>query len=175
MHTVCTADIVRKNLSDSQLANLKTLANYLLSLPADYKKFDMSNYAEINYRKQISFSDFHMREYQSAFCFPDVSNNENECGTSACAVGHGPAAGIPVGNAQKWSQYCITNFIDNESNATTSNMWDWCFSARWGNFDNSVHGAARRILYMIEYGVPDSWRINIFFDNEWVDAVNLYQ
>lgn len=34
--------------------------------------------------------------------------------------------------------------------------WDWCFGSMWSDVDNTVHGAADRIEYMMTHGVPDN-------------------
>jgi len=38
-----------------------------------------------------------------------------------------------------------------------TNEWRWCFSAIWGDYDNSSEGAARRIEYLIKKGLPENW------------------
>lgn len=34
-------------------------------------------------------------------------------------------------------------------------IYDWLFSDGWLDYDNAPEGAAKRILYMLEHGVPD--------------------
>lgn len=35
--------------------------------------------------------------------------------------------------------------------------WGWCFGEGWVAADNTVHGAAARIEWMLEHGVPEDW------------------
>lgn len=72
------------------------------------------------------------------------------CGTSACAVGWGPTAGIKDNNSVGWLEYCAENFLDLESRE-----WQWCFSAGWKWADNSARGAGLRILHYVYFGVPE--------------------
>ena len=37
--------------------------------------------------------------------------------------------------------------------------WEWCFSPRWKDVDNTPKGAARRIEYLVRHGVPEGWRL----------------
>jgi hypothetical protein len=35
--------------------------------------------------------------------------------------------------------------------------WIWCFGSQWANTDNTPMGAAIRILWLIECGLPNNW------------------
>ena len=126
-------------ISDEQEANLRKLAAYLLTLPADYPDFEMSDFtADKSTPATVS------------------------CGTAACAVGHGPFAGVaPLGTETDWSAYSYRAFISRSTaqswqvRVPAGNAWDWCFGGYWGETDNTVHGAAKRILWMLDRGVPD--------------------
>jgi hypothetical protein len=89
------------------------------------------------------------------------------CGTCACALGHGLAAGIaplaPLAEVTfQWSfwQSYSEQFVDGDR------QWQWCFSDAWGDFDNSHRGAAARIRYLLANGVPLGFG---YFDEESVD------
>jgi hypothetical protein len=79
--------------------NLDKLASYLESLPADYDHF--------NIRAYFALSNFD--GYPEQPCPKEVLNMSykvTDCGTVACAIGHGPAAGIPLANNDHdWSIY----------------------------------------------------------------------
>jgi hypothetical protein len=66
--------------------NLRKLAEYLLSLPEDYKHFNMGRFYCENYRKGYN-SWWNNQE-------PDEIKPTMDCGTVACALGHGISAGI---------------------------------------------------------------------------------
>lgn len=117
--------------------NLNKLADYLLSgqLKAD---FDMRR-----------FDDGHL-----GMAAPI-------CGSVGCAVGHGPYAGIEKHKNECWSEYS-----DRFSGLKTSCIiyvaeWDWCFNPKWADVDNTPEGAAKRINYLLNNGLPHNWRRQI--------------
>lgn len=115
--------------------NLETLANYLEALPAGYRHFSMWTY----------LSHYGRHDY---FHPVDAGVSEMECGTVACAVGHGPAAGLAALPGENWEAYEQRVF------GVTLAEWTWCFASSWGAIDNTPQGAAKRIRYMLELGVP---------------------
>lgn len=134
-------------ISDEQETNLRKLAAYLLTLPADYPDFEMDNFA------------------QAQGVFGGSVAYVPACGTAACAVGHGPAAGFKPNGHENWCEYSERVFIrDNDSDA-----WDWCFAGSWSDTDNTVHGAAKRILWMLQHGLPKS-----HLRQRWGDAPLCY-
>ena len=72
--------------------NLLKLADYLATLPDDYEQFDMTEY---------------MAERDGTYweALNIYERSKPVCGTVACAVGHGPAAGIRVYDDVDWSDY----------------------------------------------------------------------
>lgn len=112
--------------------NLRKLAAYLLSgnLKADFDMLNFANYSELS----------------------DTSYVHN-CGTAGCVIGHGPYAGIPKQH-ETWVDYSERiSYI-----YAHTPLWDWFFSPRWVNTDNTAEGAARRILWTLENGRPyDAW------------------
>jgi len=121
--------LVKLGITLEQAANLRKLADYLLTLPAQYPDFEMASYA-----KNVDASDL--------VTVP-------ECGTAACAAGHGPLAGVRPLFGETWDTYSHRAF------ASKDDAWSWCFSASWAWVDNTAHGAARRILWLLKSGVPD--------------------
>lgn len=103
-------------LSVEQFANCKKLAAYLLELPDDYDKFDMWWYTRNGEQPQ-----------------------ETDCGTVACAAGHGPAAGIEPLPGEYWVTYTQRVFSASP----------WMFASDWSRHDNTVEGAAKRIIYAL--------------------------
>jgi len=122
---------IAPELSDEQRANLATLAAYLRTLPVDYPDFEMEQYVQGS--KGYGGSLAHVPE----------------CGTAACAAGHGPAAGVLPLQGENWHKYSCRAFCP----AHTAE-WDWCFSASWSNVDNTAHGAAARIEWLLTKGLP---------------------
>lgn len=131
-----------------QRSNLKTLANYLDSLPANYSHFGMSNFFQHNGR-EINVTDL------DTVCTP--------CGTAACAVGHAPGAGIPIHeDDEDWADYSERVF---GLNAFADNRWGWCFCGWWDQFDNSHYGAAARIRYLLKHGAAPTEFVSVFAKN----------
>lgn len=120
------------DLADEQRANLATLAAYLRTLPAEYPDFSMDDFTADGGRVAV----------------------QPECGTAACAAGHGINAGVSALAGESWYDYSVRSFAPDEYWKGPS-PWDWCFSANWSDIDNTAHGAADRITYMLAHGVPD--------------------
>ena len=90
------------NPTPKQRANLAKLADYLDALPDDYERFDMD--------------DFH----DSASLDEVIAGRPISCGSAACAIGHGPAAGIRRHSSDMgcWFDYAIRVFgTDHEGEA----------------------------------------------------------
>ena len=140
-----------------QQANLDTLASYLEALPEGYQHFEMS-----------SFFDH---------CGVKEENLEApaQCGAVACAVGHGPAAGIPVKEFDQfgvnWDRYSDRVFINNHQ-FQNDMEWDWMFSGDWEFADNTPQGAAKRIRYFLQNGLPKGFDS---YGDDYQDFVELYQ
>jgi hypothetical protein len=128
--------------------NLLKLADYLEALPADCKEFDMRVYNSV---KADTLSG-------TRSLGPDT--RQHGCGTAACALGHGPAAGIRVYGDGCWGDYCKRVFgIDCDSRRNID-KFEYLFAATWVLFDNTPHGAAARIRTYVELGgkTPDGWK-----------------
>ena len=101
--------------------------------------------------------------------FCDHSHGDSDhCGTAGCAVGYGPFFGIQKHANEDWFNYSHRCFINELRDGSGSDEWDWCFNSYWSRYDNSKRGAAQRIIYMLQYGVPEDWG----FDKE---TINLYK
>jgi len=114
--------------------NLEKLASYLEELPEDYEHFGMSSYFKNN---------------NGVIFYVDRSPLAGECGTVACAVGHGPAAGIEPSGHENWVGYARRAFD------LSTSQERWCFSGAWAVIDDTPQGAAKRIRYMLKYGLPE--------------------
>ena len=125
-------------------ANLLKLAAYLDTLPDDYERFNMNYYmAELSKRRGLDREiDIHER-------------SKPKCGTVACAVGHGPSAGVRVCKDRSWSDYAERVFgvgvggIDDEEWA-----FGYLFDSEWKGHDNTPKGAAARIRTYVALGKP---------------------
>jgi len=132
--------------------NLKQLADYLLSLPKDYKSFDMQQFVET----QGSETDIEKRLIEG--------ETVPQCGAVACAMGHSTDAGLSVssymdGESIDWRQTGIDLYgVDS---VRTGEAWDWAFSSDWADLDNTPQGAGKRILYLLSehYAGEEFWEV----------------
>lgn len=124
--------------------NLRSLASYLMTV--DPKAFDMDEY----YMAGEGIWQLHS-------LLKDGSLIRYECGTVACAVGHGPGAGVmPTLQDGSWPNYAARVFGANSDPARGEDtlVHTWCFHGQWADIDNTPDGAAKRITYMLKHGVP---------------------
>lgn len=123
--------------------NLLKLADYLDKLPDDYEQFDMAEY--------MMTRDDDNPDDQLKVSIEDRS--KPSCGTVACAVGHGPAAGIRVYGDPDWISYSYRVFGEELDDG-----WDYMFASNWEYTDNTPKGAASRIRTYVALGhTPDGW------------------
>lgn len=121
-------------ITAEQRANFKKLADYLAT-GETAMKFDMTAFCT-SQDESVEFEP-----------------HEHDCGTVGCALGHGPAAGISSKPHEGWEEYSERCFVDWGSDA-----WEWCFAGEWQFRENTPKGAAARIYYMLEHGLPKDWR-----------------
>lgn len=83
------------------------------------------------------------------------------CGSVGCAIGH-TAFVIPKYKNETWLDYSlrVTGLTDNDYEGNSA--WDWCFSEEWRYVDNTPQGAADRIDWLLEYGLPLNWQEQLF-------------
>jgi len=86
------------------------------------------------------------------------------CGTIGCAVGHGPYAGIPKRADEIWVQYAGRVF--GIAPHIKEDEWEWCFSDKWAGIDNTPKGAAQRIMWLLDKGLPEDWEDQMDGDSE---------
>jgi len=132
-------------------ANLKKLADYLDTLPDDYDAFNMRSFIRLN-----NYNGWGLADNREDYLLCKASLHE--CGSVACAVGHGPAAGICMtpleAQMREWNGYTDRCFVDSASEA-----FSWMFGGLWGfaDGDNTPRGAAARIRYYLDRGVPSDF------------------
>lgn len=149
------------------IENCTRLAEYLESLSEDYQDFSMATF-------------IYPREYDAFINYTKNNGGVHNCGTAACAVGHGPAAGIlfpddakywlsrtpvifphgPDGpmeyleDDQRWPDWFEYSYLFigacGDAPMMADELWDWCFGPGWSRHDNTPHGAAKRIRYMLD-------------------------
>lgn len=86
------------NPTRKQRENLTKLADHLASLPRGYEHFRMYTF----FSGWIYFDEKRTRD--------KVKAGPAECGSVACAIGHGPAAGILPKASENWFSYATRVF-----------------------------------------------------------------
>ena len=120
--------------------NLLKLADYLATLPDDYEQFNMSDYMQDSDGCVVYITD----------------QSKPSCGTVACAVGHGPAAGIRVYGDVGWSDYA-----DRVFGKMFDDDFTYMFGSIWSDYDNTPKGAAARIRTYVALGhEPEGWTLD---------------
>lgn len=128
-------------------ANLVKLARFLYTEPIEAERFDMDH-----------FSVLKTDDGQVFRCVGPMHQG-SACGAVCCAIGWGPSAGIAADGEFGWWSYCDRNFIEipEDEEPETVVEWCWCFDTGWAGADNTAKGAAKRILWLLLFGVPSDW------------------
>lgn len=94
------------------------------------------------------------------FCENELMSEPTNCGSVGCAIGHGPYAGISKNNDEGFLPYSyrVFGFLYNE--------WLWCFGPSWARRDNTPEGAGKRILILLEEGLPENWYYQMYGEEE---------
>lgn len=141
-----------------QRSNLETLASFLeRSVPPP--TFSMKTFVTVK-KDFVLEEEFDEDRY---FDSRDALNSrpslmklsyytEPDCGTVACAVGHGPLAGIAPLEDESWFEYSKRVF-----GAPYGSLFRWLFDDNWANVDDTATGAAARIRYYLEHGIPENY------------------
>jgi hypothetical protein len=130
-------------LTKEQRANLAKLADYL-ETQAQPETFGMR---EFYYWPGGEDDDDHWLSYD------DPTAESHPCGTAACAVGHGPSAGVAVMTEdQDWWGYAARAF--GAHGRIVNAVWASCFSFAWAAVDNTPTGAAVRIRHVLDGKEP---------------------
>lgn len=97
--------------------------------------------------------------------------SRNVCGTVCCAIGVGSLLMIPQEPDMEWLEYTATTYginydgsydgspdRDPQERRAHQEAFEWMFGEDWEYRDNTPEGAAKRIKYFLEHGVPKDWK-----------------
>jgi hypothetical protein len=114
-----------------------------------------------DYIRTVPKEKFHMGEYRKG------SWKKHQCGSVGCVIGHctildkieniSLTIGLGI-DFTAWSEK-FTGLI------AWSSEWDWCFHAVWKHTDNTPTGAADRIEWLLNHGLPEDWYEQIIGEN----------
>ncbi len=117
-----------------QIANLDKLADYLIALPRGYRHFNMLSY--------LAITEPFWKELDKV---EQVSELIHKCGTTACAAGHGPMAGIAPLPGEEWDGYIIRSFGTECGDA----LWEEVFSSELPGGPVTAGRRIKRVLKTI--------------------------
>lgn len=150
-------------LSKTARNNLLKLARGLLTQTPP-PRFGMQSYMTFKNEGYVSdtYLDGNFYSTDVAISKPDIYTDP-KCGTVACAAGHGPLYGMKKRKDEEWSDYVYRVFLpladaSYDAYFFRSAVFDWLFSAHWSDTDNTPKGAAARILYLLDNGLPENAR-----------------
>lgn len=143
-----------------QQRNLAILRDHLESLPGDYAHFKMACWFDASPRNKIN--TLAQRKIEAEYAARNGGVASRSCGAVACAVGHGPEAGLLVDpkfisetGGVAWQAYARETFTVERFSTV---LMDWLFDGAWNRSDNHHWGAAARITLILEgYGVPEEF------------------
>lgn len=120
------------------IENLQKMAQYVDNLPQSV--FDM------NYYRFAKFGEFY--------------SFYKECRTTGCILGHCTILDIkPLPMKVNGIDFLLWCYQFTGINAFyDSKIFDFLFHCKWKFIDNTPKGAAQRIRYFLEYGLPENWQ-----------------
>jgi len=138
-------------IDSTRKANLLKLRDYLRTVPQE--KFFMGTFfAIVNEGQDLYDYESHLTLFEPYLWEIDPVEEVHVCGTVACAIGQGPAAGIPVGHADSWQVYSQQNLVDNDA-PEGDRAEDFLFSPDWQFMDKTPMGVVKRIDILLETGL----------------------
>lgn len=147
-----------QQITDFHRANLLKLADYLDTVAQ--ANFDMGEYRLYRYDDD---EDWDIADGLNP------NDKEPECGTVCCAAGSGLLAGIPaIPSDYYWDAYIQRVF--GVRMGDSDEVWSWLFHYMWKHVDNTPAGAAKRIRYFLERGVPYNAYAQIHGQNPYMFA-----
>lgn len=165
-----------KPTNKNNIKNLIKLADYLeVFVPPPH--FGMAEFVTtILIEDRERFSD-KLDDKEEIYAYGETTNPDEifsvkktySCGTVACAIGHGPLAGIGVRKLKfysNWFDYAehyfgVRPIYRKWDGITDDNMhyaFVWMFDTDWSSVDDTPIGAAKRIRIYLENGVPANYR-----------------
>lgn len=85
----------------------------------------------------------------------------HECNSVGCAVGHCSVLDTSEHFHSIVKGYFTWNLWATDFFGLTDNEWTWCFTGCWDRTDNTPEGAALRMEWLINHGLPDNWEQQI--------------
>lgn len=124
-----------------------------------------------DYLETLEPSQFDM----GLFSDGDIQSNnvEHICGSVGCVIGHAPKI-FPLA-PEDWDTLGDFDFDAFSKRIFTDDMqeWDWCFDSDWDEVDNTPKGASLRMRHLVEHGLPEDWKEQLYRDTDYLFADEL--
>lgn len=132
-----------------------------------YRPINVTAFQRENLEKHYRFLCEHVYMYDLGFDMSGFSNGnffskdlKEICNTVACSLGYAPLH-IPIMDSDyTFDMYKLKPFFDYLKYGNrvfcnpNRNLWGYVFGEDWTDLDNTVLGAARRIRFALDVGVP---------------------
>lgn len=87
----------------------------------------------------------------------EATHLPHQCDTTGCALGWAVTLFPPLGDEDFYAfGQRVFGLIGVPGQSESA--FRWLFDYRWESVDNTPRGAAARIRYMLEHGLPEDWR-----------------
>jgi hypothetical protein len=153
-------ELIKFNPREVVKRDLLVLANYLESLSENYEHFNMGVYLGVSCvhlsedeRADIGgFSKIDHKVYKEITGFSEYTTPEKffSCDTVACVIGHTKLLQLEGIDTAEASWTDLRDYLSDNY----ARVDKWMFDPDWDKVDNSPKGAAKRIRYALEFGVP---------------------
>lgn len=87
---------------------------------------------------------------------------------TTCAIGFAFKVGIGKKD-RSWDEYVNENLVKTDQNP---GIFEYMFSHKWIDKDNTREGAGKRILYVLKHGIPENWRNQLHDSNTQLSYIN---
>lgn len=134
---------IHPELSREQQENFVVLGRHLVMLVAEGALYERAEFDVGETALDLMTGD--------ALAPDQVSTHE---GPLVCGVlGHAVRAGLKALPGEDWAAYQLRVL----GVVSDSPLEDWLTSVFWRRTDGSAEGAAMRLMYVLDYGVPGDW------------------
>jgi hypothetical protein len=123
--------------------NLRKLAAFLRTVPNE--KFGMQRFADLR--------------HENVWVATPQDVAQHGCGTAGCALGWSVSLFVPPkprscdNQLTMWKGHSYKHF-----GIRSGARWEWLFGGDWAEGDDTPDGAADRIDWLIEHGLPKDWK-----------------
>ncbi len=121
--------------------NLANMAEYIKTVPPGF--VDMIRFRETNVRDILAKVE-----------------QTHKCNTIGCIIGHCTILDLEENLPRHWNGDIDFTVWSKQFTGLmpSSDEWKYLFGANWSTVDNTPEGAAKRIYYFLEHGLPATWK-----------------